>query len=71
MKKGEDHKRIDDIVLAALAGGTNLRYPDILLISRYVLLEGSLEKNKKMDKRNENGEHHERIYGILEYIFFI
>jgi len=27
--------------------------------------------NKKKDKRNEKGEHHERIYGILEYIFFI
>jgi hypothetical protein len=35
------------------------------------MIKGSQRENKKKDKRNENGEHHERIYGILEYIFFI
>jgi hypothetical protein len=24
-----------------------------------------------MNKRNEKGEHHKRIYGILEYIFLL
>ena len=38
IKIGEHRKRIDGIMLAALARGRN---PDIRLISRYVLFQGS------------------------------
>ena len=33
-------------------------------------MKGSQEDNKKKDKRNENGEHHEGIDGIVECIVY-
>jgi hypothetical protein len=29
-----------------------------------------IKGSQRVNKRNENGEYHKRIYGILEYIFF-
>jgi len=35
-----------------------------------IILQGSQEEIKKMDKRNKKGEHHERIDGIVECIVY-
>ncbi len=58
---------------------SSLRSPGGLFsISQYlthflicIMLQGSQEENKKMNKRRKKGEHHKRINGIVEYIFLL